>query len=52
MKKNIIKSLAALMLVSTACDYNDDNFDGLDELAKPTDIKSLEYTITAKIMRL
>lgn len=48
MKKNIIKSLAALMLVSTACDYNDDNFDGLDELAKPTDIKSLEYTITAE----
>ena len=30
-----------------ACDYNEDNFDGLEEGHVPTDIKKIEYTMTA-----
>ena len=40
-----ILSLAALLV---ACDYNDDNFDGLDEMVaeRRTDVKILDYTLT------
>lgn len=47
MKKNLFIPLAALLLLA-GCDYNDKYFDGLDEISRPTDIKKLEYTLTAE----
>jgi len=47
MKKYI--SLIATCLTAIifySCDYNDKNFDGLDELATPPNLASYEYTIT------
>lgn len=44
-KKYIFMPLTALMLLS-ACDYNDKNFEGLDESTQATDIKKSEYTLT------
>ena len=46
MKKNIVALLASGLFL-TACDYNDKNFDGLDDLSKPGDIAKIEYTLTA-----
>lgn len=45
MKKKILAPFIALLLV-TGCDYNKDNFEGLDEMTKPSDIKSIAYTLT------
>lgn len=44
--KKIFLSIIALLLIITACDYNDINFDGVDEMAIPSDVKSLEYVLT------
>lgn len=46
MMKRIIFPILAMLFVLSACDYNEINFDGLDEKTVPTDIKSLEYTLT------
>lgn len=45
MKKNILFLMVAVLFFMTACDYNDINFEGLDEKAVPTDVKSLSYTL-------
>lgn len=45
MKRKTFIYLASLFLL-TGCDYNDKYFDGLDEITKPTDVKSIEYTLT------
>lgn len=45
-----IKNIIALALIGgfalTGCDYNGDNFEGLDEKIELTDVQSLEYTLT------
>ena len=46
MKTKNIFSLLAVGLLLASCDYNDKYFDGLDEMAKPQDIKGIEYTLT------
>lgn len=38
-------AVATLMLL-TGCNYNDRNFDGLEELVEPTNVMSLDYTLT------
>ena len=38
--------LLAGAVMFAACDYNEDNFDGLEEGHVPTDVKKLEYTLT------
>lgn len=45
MKKQLLIPAAALMLLA-GCHYNDDNFDGLKDSAKPTDVMSVDYTLT------
>lgn len=45
MNKNIIGSLLAVILLA-GCDYNEKNFDGLQEGDQPTDVKSVDYTLT------
>lgn len=45
-----IKNIISLALIGgfalTGCDYNADNFEGLDEMVELTDVQSLEYTLT------
>lgn len=45
-----IKNIIALALIGgvalTGCDYNADNFEGLDEKVTITDVQTLEYTLT------
>jgi hypothetical protein len=43
---NKILFFGVLLSLASACDYNEINFEGLDEDVSPTDIKSLEYTLT------
>ncbi len=45
MKKKVLYSMV-IALALVGCDYNEDNFEGFDELGKPTDIKKTEYTLT------
>lgn len=37
----------SLLLFLVGCDYNDKYFDGLEELTQITDVKKLDYTLTA-----
>lgn len=46
MKKYIYILCAALFLVLTACDYNDHNFEGWEDMSKPSNIAQYEYEIT------
>lgn len=45
MNNKIIGSLLAVILLA-GCDYNERNFEGLQEGDKPTDVKSIDYTLT------
>ena len=46
MKKYIYMSMLASLTVLAGCDYNEKYFEGLQEGAVPTDVKSLDYTLT------
>ena len=46
MKKIHILSILGIALTFGACDYNDKNFDGLDEMVKPTHVVKEKYTLT------
>ncbi len=48
MKKNLLMPLAAALLLLAGCDYNDDNFEGLEESSRPTNVFSKEYTLLAE----
>ncbi len=45
--KKIIFSLLAVALIFTACNKFNDQFDGLDELAAPTNLAKYNYTLVA-----
>ena len=45
MKKNILFSMCASLLLLASCDYNEDNFPGFDELTKPTDVQNVEVSL-------
>ncbi|MDO4462497.1 MAG: hypothetical protein Q4C30_08405 [Bacteroidia bacterium] len=47
MNKKIL-FVGAIAAALTACDYNDDNFDGLDELVHKTNVATVEYTYAAE----
>lgn len=47
MKKNINILFVSLFLIFQACDYNEHNFEGLDDMSKPTNVSQYEYVITA-----
>lgn len=44
MKKSLLISISALLLLF-GCDYNDKYFDGLDDLSRPKDVFSKQYTL-------
>lgn len=45
MKKYIFLLTVIMLGVFTACDYNDKNFPGYDDMSKPTNTSQYEYTI-------
>jgi hypothetical protein len=47
MKIMKIFSLLIGVVLFTACNYNEDNFPGLDEISRPKDVASYEYEITS-----
>lgn len=46
MKRNIVMSMAVSSLLLCGCNYNDRNFDGLDEMSQPVNVFKLDYTLT------
>ncbi|MBN2744819.1 MAG: choice-of-anchor J domain-containing protein [Marinilabiliaceae bacterium] len=44
-KKYILPSMMALAVLATSCDYNEDNFEGFNDLAQPSDIKTIDYIL-------
>lgn len=46
MKKYIYMLAIAAFGAFTACDYNEKNFDGLDDISKPSNVVQYDYTIT------
>lgn len=46
MKRNIVMSMAVSSLLLCGCNYNDRNFDGLDEMSQPENVFKLDYTLT------
>ncbi len=45
-KKKYLISAFALTLALAGCDYNDEYFEGLDEMSQPTQVLNKEYTLT------
>lgn len=45
MKKKHILTVVGIALCLGACDYNDKNFDGLDEMVRPTNVLKEKYTL-------
>lgn len=45
MKKNILFSMCATLLILASCDYNEDNFPGYDELAHAKDVQNITLTL-------
>src|SRR5690554_2651780 len=48
MRKTYFYFLGWLLLVLAGCEYNEEHFPGLDELARPVDVRILEYELTAE----
>ena len=46
MKKKFLFVALTTSLLFVACDYNKDNFEGLDDASQITDVKKVEYTLT------
>lgn len=47
MKKNLFIPAVALLLLS-GCNYNEENFKGLDEMTQPENVINVDYTLTAE----
>lgn len=45
MKKNILFSMCAGLLLLASCDYNEDNFPGYDDLTNATDVQNVTLTL-------
>ena len=51
MNRNLLMPVAVSLILLSGCKYNDDNFEGLDEITQPTNLMKIEYTLTL-IMQL
>ena len=47
MKKNLFMPAVALLLLS-GCNYNEENFKGLEEMTQPENVINIDYTLTAE----
>ena len=46
MNRNLLLPVAVSLILLSGCKYNDDNFEGLDEITQPTNLMKIEYTLT------
>lgn len=46
MNRNLLMPVAVSLILLSGCKYNDDNFEGLDEMTQPTNLMKIEYTLT------
>lgn len=46
MNGNLLMPVAVSLILLSGCKYNDDNFEGLDEITQPTNLMKIEYTLT------
>ena len=46
MNRNLLMPVAVSLILLSGCKYNDDNFEGLDEITQPTNLMKIEYTLT------
>ena len=46
MNRNLLMPVAVSLILLSGCKYNDDNFEGLDEIPQPTNLMKIEYTLT------
>ena len=46
MKRKYIIPVMASLLALGACDYNEDNFEGLEDMTRPTNVFKKDYTLT------
>ncbi len=44
--KNLFYILAVFLFVFSSCDYNDENFEGLEDMTEPTNVQSIELTLS------
>ena len=46
MKRKYMIPVMASLLAMGACDYNEDNFEGFEDLSRPTNVQRVNYTLT------
>lgn len=46
MNRNLLMPVAVSLILMSGCKYNDDNFEGLDDMTQPTNLMKIEYTLT------
>ena len=46
MNRYLLMPVAVSLILLSGCKYNDDNFEGLDEITQPTNLMKIEYTLT------
>ena len=46
MKRKYMIPVMASLLAMGACDYNEDNFEGFEDLGRPTNVQRVNYTLT------
>ena len=52
MNRNLLMPVAVSLILLSGCKYNDDNFEGLDDMTQPTNLMKIEYTLTVLTMQL
>ena len=46
MNRNLLMPVAVSLILLSGCKYNDNNFEGLDDMTQPTNLMKIEYTLT------
>lgn len=46
MNRSLLMPIAVSLILLSGCKYNDDNFEGLDDMTQPTNLMKIEYTLT------
>lgn len=49
MNRNLLMPVAVSLILLSGCKYNDDNFEGLDDMTQPTNLMKIEYTLTMQL---
>ena len=46
MNRNLLMPVAVSLILLSGCKYNDENFEGLEDMTQPTNLMKIEYTLT------